>query len=520
MNTLLPGRPTLQQSGRKLASWKAIAEYFDCDVRTAKRWEHERGLPVHRVPGGKRSGVYAWSSELDSWLRSGEQDAHQPPGEVTSAPGGSRYPLLVAVEHSMAVGNEGVLTPSPGLPGESLPPRHRFGWAALCALTFLGIATALYLHKSLNPPAPESLGSGLPATEPQHVPAPGAEDLYLRGRYYWNLRTADSLSRAIDAYTKAIQKDPSYAEAYAGLAESYELLPQFAHANLADAFAHAEAAADQAIRLDPSLAAAHRAKGFALFFWDWNIEQSDSEFRRALALDPNTAETHHWYASTLLNRLEGDASLKQIDEALRLNPTSAAISTDAALIHADFGDDLSASLNRLRELEQTQPALLTPSYFLGAIDFAQGNDPAYLAELRHIASITRNPDDVALADAASRGWTHGGKSGMLQELIGVQKSAFQRGAETGFVLGQYYVLLGRPREGLPYFRAALDHHFILLMTMQDCDWAKTLSTDPGYAALFTNIRERMHGGATAHPREVPLTFRLPLPLHASIRAAN
>lgn len=341
-----------------------------------------------------------------------------------------------------------------------------------------------------------------------HIPAPGAENLYLRGRYFWNLRTADGLSKAIDAYTRAIVKDPSYAEAYAGLSESYDLLPQFAHGSPADDFAQAKRAADRAIELNENVAAAHRAKAFALFFWDWDIHGSDAEFRRALALDPNSAETHQWYASTLLNRLEGAECLRQINEALRLNPTSAAIATDAVLMQEEFGDDPAADAGRLRELEQTQPTLLTPSYFLKQIDFAKGDYPGYLAELHRIASITGNPDDIAMAENAERGWARAGKAGMLEEMTGLQKEAFKRGTEPGFWLGQTYLLLGQPKEALPYFKAALDKHFILLITMPDCDWAKKLSSDPDYAALFAQVRERMRGGEPAHPALVPVSFRL------------
>jgi hypothetical protein len=70
------------------------------------------------------------------------------------------------------------------------------------------------------------------------------------------------------------------------------------------------------------------------------------------------------------------------------------------------------------------------------------------------------------------------------------------------------VLLGRPQEALPYFNASLDKHFILLMSMQDCEWAKKFAKEPGYAALFDRIRERMHGGQTAHPPVAPISFQL------------
>jgi tetratricopeptide (TPR) repeat protein len=185
-------------------------------------------------------------------------------------------------------------------------------WAAACAALLLVIAAAVLIRWSQRASSSESFGIRTSSGRLRHVPAPGAEEFYLRGRYLWNQRTADSLSKAIDAYTQAIVKDPSYAEAYAGLAESYDLLPEFAYTDLTEAFSRARDAADKAIELNPNLAAAHRAKAFALFFGDWDIPGSDAEFQRALALDPNSAETHHWYASTLFNRLEGAECLRQI----------------------------------------------------------------------------------------------------------------------------------------------------------------------------------------------------------------
>ncbi len=199
-----------------------------------------------------------------------------------------------------------------------------------------------------------------------HTPAPDVEQLYLKGRYYWNLRTADGLDKAIDLYMQAIVKDPAYAEAYAGLAEAYDLLPQFGRAELANSLTKAENAADRAIALNPKLADAHAAKAFALFYGDWDVAGSDAEFQRALALDPNSSTTHHWYASTLHDRSEASASLHQIDEALHLDPTSAAIATDAAFFQADFGN-LEAGMKALKEIERTQPTLATPPDFLRAI---------------------------------------------------------------------------------------------------------------------------------------------------------
>ena len=491
-----------------LAGWKGIASYFGCNVRTARRYEQERGLPVHRAPGKRGSTIFAHASELDAWLESREKGQRLDPALLTS--GAARYlgnvpqnnPLLADVTLPLAATSS----------DEHRAKRVSFlrwrTWVfAVSALLISSVA--LFWKVGNHPTAAPTTFSPLDALKVRpHVPAPAAEDLFLRGRYYWNLRTADGLATAIDAYTQAIVIDPSYAEAYAGLAETYDLLPQFGHADLSESLTKAEEAADRAIALNPNLAAAHVAKAFALFYREWDIGGSDAEFRRALALDPNSAQAHQWYASTLENRLEGAEGLRQIDAAFRLNPTSAAIEADTALFRANFGD-LDAGMKALKEIEQTQPTLATPAYFLRELDFATGNYAAYVADARHYASVTRAPDDDALADAVARGWAQGGRTGLLQARARVLKAAFDRNVDSGYNLGQTLLLLGRSKDALPYFRAALDRRYILLITMPQCPWANILARDPGYVALFAQIQERLHRGDVAHPAVIPVTLRLP-----------
>ena len=479
-----------------LTTWKAIAAYFQIEERTAKRWEKERGLPVHRPPGGKRGSVFAYTAELEAWLHIAEQK--EPLNAVVSEgePGplfGSALPSAVEIFQA-----------SSGEMAEvkrRLAGRRSFVWMVAAIATVLLVPTTLWIVST-------EAHAVRPTVARPHIPAPGAQELYLRGRYFWNLRTANGLAQAIDSYTQAIVKDPSYAEPYAGLAESYDLLPQFGQAELGDSLTKAKTAADRAIALDPDLAAAHRAKAFALFFWDWDIPGSDAEFKRAIALEPNSAQTHQWYASTLQRRLQGAECMREIDEALRLNPTSAAITADAAYYHADFGD-LDAGVQTLKELERTQPTLSSPAWFLKEIDFARGDYPAYIEDARRYASITRAADDVALADSLERGWASAGKTGLLQERAKALKKAFDHGTESGFVLGQNLLLLGHPKDALRYFQGSLKKHSIVLIRMQYYPWAKALASDPGYEALFAEIRERLQGSHPAHPPIAGVTFRLP-----------
>lgn len=504
MTTAPPGQPNVAVTRQSIASWKSIAKYFNCDERTAKRWERERGLPVHRAPGGRRSVVIAYTSELDNWLRTRELKENADIADVEKGtPPSLDSELSITLKSSAAIREQ----------SSKESRRRQLGrplvWAVASAAIFLVSVATLWTLKGRSTARPSS--SGIPASSAglQHIPIPGAEELYIQGRYFWNLRTADGLNRAKDAFMQAIAKDPSYAEPYAALADTYDLLPQFGQADLGDSLTKAKALADRAIKLNPDLPAAHAAKAFALFYWDWDISGSDAEFRKALELDPHSAQTHQWYASTLEDRLEGAECLKQIDEALRLNPTSAAIAADAALFHANFGD-FNAGMRTLREVEQTQPTLATPAYFLREMDFAIGDYPGYIAEASRYALITQNSDDIAMADAVARGWAQGGKTGLLEARAKVLKALFYRGKEPGFWLGETLLLLGHSKEALPYLEASLNRHHILLITMQDCPWAKTMSNDPGYAALFARIHERLHNGYPAHPFVVPVKLRLPL----------
>lgn len=498
---------SIQENPGVLAGWKGIAAYFGCNVRTVRRYEQERGLPVHRAPGNKGSTIFARTSELDAWLESREKEQGLDRALLTS---GTVCLLGDFPQNNSQMAGVTVL-PATSSDEHQAKPVSFLRWRPriFAASALLVSCAALFWRVGNHQTATSITSSQLDAVKVRpHVPAPGAEDLYLRGRYFWSLRTADGLAKAIDAYTQAIVRDPSYADAYAGLAETYDLLPQFGHADLGESLTKAEEAADRAIELNPNLASAHRAKAFALFFWDWDIPASDAEFQHALALEPNSAETHHWYASTLLNRLDGAECLRQIDAALRLSPASSAIATDAALIHASFGD-FDAGMKALKEIEQTQPTLATPADFLREIDFATGNYAAYVADARHYASITRAPDDVVLADAVARGWAQGGRTGLLQARARALKAAFDRGADLGYDLGQTLLMLGRSKDALPYFRAALNRRYIMLITMPQCSWAKTLARDPGYAALFAQIQERLHGDYVDHPAVMPVSFLLP-----------
>ncbi len=161
---------------------------------------------------------------------------------------------------------------------------------------------------------------------------------YLKGRFHWNKRTIEDINKSIEHFQKAIEIDPSYARAYAGLADSYAVIPSYSNNRSKEAFPKARTAALKALEIDNSLAEAHATLASVLNEFDWKFEEAEKEFKRAIELDPNYATAHHWYAEYLLTMNRDDEALTEIKRAQECDPLSLIINSILGLIHALKGD--------------------------------------------------------------------------------------------------------------------------------------------------------------------------------------
>jgi TolB-like protein/Tfp pilus assembly protein PilF len=157
-----------------------------------------------------------------------------------------------------------------------------------------------------------------------------ARDAYLRGRYLWNQRTLHGLTESIRYYNEALRADPDYAEAYAGLAESYVLLSIYADVHPSGSLLKAQSAAERALQLNSRLGQAHTALAAVKTDRDWDWSGAEREYRLALQLNPGDPTTHHWYALHLSRLGRWQEAEKEIHRALALDPLSLIINTDAA----------------------------------------------------------------------------------------------------------------------------------------------------------------------------------------------
>src|SRR5260370_4178831 len=157
---------------------------------------------------------------------------------------------------------------------------------------------------------------------------PGAYQLYLKGRYFWEKRTTANLNKAREYFEQAIEKDPTYALASAGLADSYVLLSVYGSLPSKEGFPKAKAAALKALQIDNALAEAYPSLGWVRYFYDWDFPGAETDFKRAIELNSNYATAHHWYGWYLAVMGRFDEGLAELKKAQELDPLSLGISTN------------------------------------------------------------------------------------------------------------------------------------------------------------------------------------------------
>lgn len=278
-----------------------------------------------------------------------------------------------------------------------------------------------------------------------------AYQLYLRGRFFWNKRTADGLKKGIQYFTQATEKDPGYAQAWAGLADCYSLLSYYSLASPQEAFPKAKAAAQQALSFDDSLAEAHTSLALALMAYDRDGAAAEREYQRALALNPNYPTAHQWYAEYLTAQGRFDEALAEIKSARELDPLSLITNSIEGFVYyyARRYDQSAAQLQKLLELD----ADFWPArWFLGWTLSAQGNHQQAIAELERARQLSGNNTGVIaeLGRAYAVAGQREDARRTLQGLLAQAKTSYV----TPYSIAAIYMGLGEHDEALAWLRKA------------------------------------------------------------------
>jgi TolB-like protein/Flp pilus assembly protein TadD len=282
-----------------------------------------------------------------------------------------------------------------------------------------------------------------------------AHELYLKGRFFWNKRTAADLRKSIEYFNQAIEKDPGFAQAYAALAQSWKLLPAFNGGAPNDCFPQAEAAARKALALDDTSSTAHAALASLKGLNGFDYPGAIAEYERTLQLNPNDATARQWFANlTLANVGQTEREIAEMKRAVELDPLSLVINSNlgVAYIHAGRLDDAIAQLRKTVELDGT---FYYARYNLAQALELKGLIPEATAEYQKTMSMTEDP--VPLGMLGRLYALHGQKDEALKILQKLRQSREQR-YTAAYALALIYVGLGDRNEALNWLEQGYREH--------------------------------------------------------------
>ncbi len=312
-----------------------------------------------------------------------------------------------------------------------------------------------------------------------------AYQLYLKGRYHWNKRKAEEFQKAIEYFNKAIDEDPAYALAYAGLASTYVLTPEYSGKPSIEYLQKAEATAKKASELDPTLAEPHAALGLMKYLYYWEWKHSEEELRRALELDSGYPTAHHWLSICLRMQGRFEESLSEIGRAQELDPLS-------LIININVGDALSflgrtgEAADQYRKVIDLDPNFVGAHRNLGALLSRQGKFEEAIGELQKARELVGENSPIALE---SLGFTYA-KAGREKEATGCLNRLLnftQQGYSLGVQIATVYAGLGENDKALEWLEKGYQQNNHLLGYLKVSHVWNGLHSDQRYHALLRRM---------------------------------
>jgi TolB-like protein/DNA-binding winged helix-turn-helix (wHTH) protein/Tfp pilus assembly protein PilF len=287
---------------------------------------------------------------------------------------------------------------------------------------------------------------------------PDAYQTYLKGRYFWNQRTRDGLQTAIDYFTRAVSIDPSYAEAYAGLADSYAVAGDWKYGvdSPQDAFVKATTAAAKALALDDTLGEAHASLAFALDLYAWDWQAAETEYKRAIKLNPNYATAHQWYSWHLTMMGRDNEGMVELKKALNLDPLS-------LIINADLADALCVAGRFDEAVEQSRKILqMDPNFAVGHYELGQALAQKHMydeaiAELQR--SIALSARSLLFAANLGSVYAVSGREEEAKKIIDDLQSQHDQDTSADAYIAMIYVGLGDHDAAMIWLNEAYEARF-------------------------------------------------------------
>jgi len=311
-----------------------------------------------------------------------------------------------------------------------------------------------------------------------------AYQLYLQGRFYLYKRQRDGFQKAIDYFQQAINKDPNYALAYAGLADSYLAFGSYSLTPGTESFPKAEEAATKALELDSTLAEAHTSMGLIKLYYHWNRTDAETEFKRAIELNPNYAGAHYGYAYCLITMNRADESIAEIKRAIELDPLSLAIASDAGEIYY-FARQPDAAITQLRKAIEMDSSFPRAHFLLGRALEQKRDFATAIAEFNTARTLSQ--DSAEAVAALGQGYAASGKRDEAQKILGELQDRAKQGYISPHFMAIIYAELGENDRAFEWLNKAIEKRFPPLIYLEVNPVWDNLRADPRYEEVLRRI---------------------------------
>ncbi len=337
----------------------------------------------------------------------------------------------------------------------------------------------------------DKLRSKLTGAEKQQVTRQGTQNpeayqLYLKGRYHWNKRTGADVRAAISYFNQAIDKDPGYARAYSGLADAYSVLDSLGE-DPNDVVPKANAAAEKALELDPTLARPHAVLASDKTEYNWDFSGSEAEFRKAFELDPSDASAHQWFAEMLA--AIGGRAQESIDEGNRahqLDPLSPIISFGQGQNYAQ-DHQFDKAIEICKKVIADNPTFGRGHDCLAYAYWGKREYPQVIQESKTAAQLKGDKNYAEFASALEAGFRSDGWLGALRKAIEVLLAQRKTGYISSYTIAGLYADLGDKDHAFEWLNTAYQEHDTNLVTLRTDFHFDSLRSAPRYAELVRRI---------------------------------
>ncbi|MHC4174948.1 MAG: tetratricopeptide repeat protein, partial [Planctomycetota bacterium] len=310
-------------------------------------------------------------------------------------------------------------------------------------------------------------------------------NLYLKGLFFWNKRGELNLKKAIDYFEQAIEKDADYALAYAGLASSYSLLPLYSSLPLKEYVQKGKEAALTALQIDETLPEAHASLGFIKTWHDWDWEEGEREFKRAIELNPGYASAYQWYSENLMFRGRFNEAFKKMEKALELDPVSVVINKDLGTL-CFYAGRFDRAIEMSKKTIEMDPSIMYAHLHIGAAYLGKSMYEEALIEFQREREVSKGLHAWSEAWAALT-YMQMGEPDEAQKVLDKLLERSEQRNISPFILGCLHFALGNNDEGFKLSDKAFKENDPWLSWLKVSPLLDSIRSDPRYIALLKKM---------------------------------